>query len=114
MGAGDALDHLVQAESAKMISHLSGSMGRGGVSEQGGEALTPMAVGESARKLRKSQQGVAQGLDFGIGESQGGSPLRGQPAGAMHLLEDLFGEDAVMADFLHFQQSAVGLEANLS
>lgn len=82
--------------------------------EQSGESVAQKTVGESTGKLRKSQQGLAQGLDLGIGEAQGRSSLVVYWAGAMHLLEGVFGEHAIMADFLHFQQSPVGLEADLS
>lgn len=57
---------------------------------------------------------MAQGLDLGIGEAQGGSPLLVYLTGAIHLLEGLFGEHAVIADLFDFQQSPVGLEADLS
>ena len=62
-----------------------------------------MAVGESARELRKSQQGMAQGLDLRVREAQGRGALLVYLTGAMHLLEGLFGEHTVMADFLDFE-----------
>jgi hypothetical protein len=73
------------------------------LADQGGEALTPMAVGGAAGKLRKGQQRVAQGWDFGISEAPGRGALGGDLPGTIHLLEGLFGQDAVMADLLDFE-----------
>src|SRR5271157_5739913 len=101
--AGDALDDLVQSEAAEMIGHLPGGQSAGGLAEQGGEALAQMAVGESARELRKSQQSMAQRLDLGIGEAQRRSPLLVHLAGTMQLLEALLRQQAVMADFLDLE-----------
>jgi len=56
-----------------MIGHLPGGQSAGGLAEQGGEALAQMAVGESVRELRKAQQGMAQGLNFGVGCNAPGS-----------------------------------------
>jgi hypothetical protein len=53
MRAGNALDDLVQSQAAKMIGYLPRGQSAGGLAEQGGEASAQMAVGESARQLRK-------------------------------------------------------------
>jgi hypothetical protein len=66
-------------------------------------ALAQEAVGESAGQLRKGQQGVAQGLDLGIGEAQRRGALLVDLTGTIELLESLFRQHAVVGDSLHFQ-----------
>ena len=67
MRAWDALNNLVEAESAQVIGHLAGGEGVRRYSEEGREAVAQEAVGKPSGKLWKRQQGVAQGLDLGIG-----------------------------------------------
>ena len=103
MRAREALDKLMQPQAAQVISHLSGGEGGGGFPKESGEALPQMAVGESARQLRKRQQGVAEGLNLGIGEAERRSSLLIELAGTIDLLEGLFGQDTVVADFFDLQ-----------
>ena len=86
-----------------MISHLSGGEAGRGFSEEGGETLAQEAVGKASGKLREGQQGMAQRLDLGIGKAQRRGALLVHLAGMMQLLEALFGEHTVVADFLDFE-----------
>jgi hypothetical protein len=47
-----------------------------------------------------------------IAEAENGSPLQIYLNRAVHFLESLFGEQAVMADLFRLEQTAVGLEAD--
>jgi len=73
VGVLDPADQPVQAQSAQVVSHLAGAVGRAG--QPGGQGAQAL-VGDTAGAGQRQGQGAGQGHDPGLAEPQG----RGPPA----------------------------------
>ena len=71
-----------------------------------------MVVAKSCGQELEPQQGTPESLHLGIGEAQCASALRCHLHGTIDFLKGFFGEDAVVADALHWKQSSIGLRAD--
>jgi len=69
MRVRNALDDPVQAKPAELVGHLAAGKLVHRATQQGGELLAEISVGEARRQPGEHQQGVPQGLYLGIGES---------------------------------------------
>src|SRR5205809_1033544 len=76
--------------------------------------LAEIAIGEACGKEWVQQQRTPQRLNLWIGETECGSPLRRDLNRTVYPLENFLGEQAIMADLFDLEQTAVGLEADLS
>ena len=75
--------------------------------------LAEAAVREACGEELEQQEGTPQSLYLRIGKAEGGGALRRQLYGAIDFLKGFFGEDAIVADALHLEQSSVGLKADV-
>jgi hypothetical protein len=110
---GNALDDAVQTEASRVIGHFSLGSGVGWLPEQRSEVLAEVAVGKACGKQLEQQEGAPESLQLGISKAESGGALRRHLDRAIDLLKGLFGEDAIVADALHLEQSSVGLKADL-
>jgi hypothetical protein len=74
--------------------------------------LAELTVGKANRKELEQQEGAPESLHVRIGEAKRGGALRCHPYGTIEFLKSFFGEDAIVADALHLEQSLVGLKAD--
>src|SRR5579875_672344 len=107
VGTRNALDHALKMEPSQLIGHAPWADWLGRLTQERSPVLTQIVIRKAGWQQGEQQQSVPKGLNLGIGEMQGRSPLSSHLAGTVHLLEDFFGQDAIMAD------PPIGLEADL-
>jgi len=109
----DPLDEAMQAQPPEVVRHPAGGNGFGALPGERGDMLAQIAVSETARQETEQDQGGPQDQHAGIGKAQRRSALPVHLAGAIHLLKRFFSQAAIVAEALDFEQTSVGLKAEL-
>lgn len=104
MGAGDSMDQALEPQAAEVIGHLRG---RVRPPEERGDSGPEFAVAKAVREMGKSAQGLEEGHQARIAETQGGDALAVSPGGLLEAVEGFLSQDAVMAEAFHLEQFAV-------
>src|SRR5438105_467050 len=113
MAFGKALNQAMQAEAAEIVGHPSGSYLIRVLADQGSPLIPQIAVAEPRRQKAKRHQRTPESLNLRVGEGQSRSSLLVNLNRTIHTLKGGFGQHTVMADLLDFEQTSVGLEADL-
>ena len=100
-------------EAAEIVGHPSGSYLIRVLADQGSPLLPQIAIAEPRRQKAERDQRTPESLNLRVGEGQSRSPLLVNLNRTIHALEGSFGQHTVMADLLDFEQTSVGLEADL-
>lgn len=112
--ARDAVDEAVFTQSSQVVADRCGFDVAGGAAEQGRELGAQVTVGEAVNDEPEHQQGVQQGMNAGIAESQrrGAGAVVGDD-GLGDRGEDFGARDGVVANALDVEQTPGGGEAEL-
>src|SRR5437899_4716754 len=100
MGPGQALDQSMQAQAAQLVAHAPWGDVLGPPSEQDGERLAQVLVGESARDEDEHEYRVEQRLSVGVSETQRGDTLSVDLTRTLQALEGVVAQRAVVADLV--------------
>jgi len=114
VGLGNAFDDAMQAKTAQVIGHLPWGQSVGWLPEQRCEVWAQVTVGKACGEQLEQEKGAPESLHSGIGKTESRGALRCHPDGAIDGLKSFFGEDAIVTDALHVEQSSVGLKADAS
>src|SRR5258708_19336153 len=76
--------------------------------------VAQLGAAEAVCEKPKEDEGVPQSVHARIGKAQPGGALAGGLDRAVDLLEGVLGEDAIMAEPLHFEQPAVRRKADFA